>query len=184
MRPALYVIDMAPVDPDGAPPEGDRPAGLAAGRLATMAHPRGGDWLGEEMSGLAGAGVELLVSALTDGELAELRLTGEAGAARAAGLDFVRYPIPDVSLPPLMAAELALSARLAEEVRAGRFVVTHCRAGIGRSSMLAGTVLVRLGLTPSQAWQRIRAARGLPVPDNSAQERWLYDFATALAAVP
>jgi protein-tyrosine phosphatase len=145
-----------------------------------MAHPRGGDWLDDEMSGLADAGVDVLVSALTDSELAELSLTRETAAARAAGLEFIRYPIPDVTLPPSMPDELELSARLTKEVQAGRFVVTHCRAGIGRSSMLAGTVLVRLGVAPGQAWALIREARGLPVPDNEQQEHWLYEFAEAL----
>jgi protein-tyrosine phosphatase len=82
-----------------------------------------------------------------------------------------------------MADELALSQRLADEVRAGRFVVTHCRAGIGRSSMLAGATLVRLGVPAPEAWKLIRAARGLPVPDNGEQERWLYDFAAATIAL-
>lgn len=67
--------------------------------------------------------------------------------------------------------------RLAAEVRADQFVVTHCWAGIGRSSLLAGATLVRLGVPPAQAWQLIRAARGLPVPDNRDQEAWLYRFA-------
>jgi protein-tyrosine phosphatase len=147
-----------------------------------MARPRGGDWLTDELTGLADAGVDLLVSALTDGELAELELRDEAKLARAAGLDFVRYPIPDVSLPPDLPAELALTAQLADEVRAGAFVVIHCRAGIGRSSMLVGAVLVRLGVPPDDAWELIRDARGLRVPDNFEQERWLYRFADALAA--
>jgi len=164
MRSALYVVDTP-----------------APGRLATMAHPRGGDWLADECAGLADAGVDLLVSALTDPELRELSLVGEADAVRAAGVDFIRCPIPDVSLPPSLPGELALSARLTEQVLAGRFVVTHCRAGIGRSSMLAGTVLLRLGVPPAEAWQLIAAARGLSVPDNEAQERWLYDFAEVLA---
>jgi protein-tyrosine phosphatase len=165
MRCALYVVNTP-----------------AAGRLATMAHPRGGDWLADELTGLADAGVDLLVSALTDGEMRQLELVREADEARAAGLAFVRYPIPDISLPPDLPAELELSARLAEQVRAGRFVVAHCWAGIGRSSMIVGTVLVQLGLTPQQAWAAIREARGLQVPDVAAQEQWLHDFADAVAA--
>ena len=51
------------------------------GRLATMARPRGGEWLGEEMAGLAAAGVTVLVSLLTDTEMTSLGLTGEDAAA-------------------------------------------------------------------------------------------------------
>lgn len=146
------------------------------GRLATMAHPPGGEALPEAMACLAGAGVNLLVSALCEDEVALLSLAEQAVAASAAGVEFVNLPIVDrgVPEPAAMPAVRTLADRLAGEVRAGRFVVTHCWAGIGRSSMLAGATLVRLGADPAQAWQLIRAARGLPVPDNPAQEAWLH----------
>jgi protein-tyrosine phosphatase len=162
MRATVYLIDTP-----------------APGRLATMARPRGGDWLADEMAGLREAGVDTLVSALRDDECELLDLVDEPNVARAAGLVFVSIPVVDTGVPDrTMDVEVAtLADRLAAEVLAGQFVVTHCRAGIGRSSILAGTVLVRLGLTAGMAWQRIRAARGLPVPDNAAQEAWLHAFA-------
>jgi protein-tyrosine phosphatase len=149
------------------------------GRLATMAHPRGGSWLVDEMAALREAGVDVLVSALCDDEYTRLELASEADAARAAGLQFVSFPIVDNGVPPAerTCAVGALADMLCDVVRAGRFVVTHCWAGIGRSSILAGAVLIRLGLTPEEAWRRIRAARGLAVPDNAVQEAWLHTFA-------
>jgi protein-tyrosine phosphatase len=149
------------------------------GRLATMAHPPGGPELPAAMAQLADAGVQVLVSALEDTEAAMLGLTDQPARAQAAGLTMLRFPITDVTAPPPSAlpAVRKLADRLASEMRAGRFVVTHCRAGIGRCSMLAGATLVRLGTQPERAWELIRAARGLPVPDNAAQERWLYAFA-------
>lgn len=164
MRSALYVV-----------------AHPMSGRLATMARPPGGDRLLDGLRGLAESGVDLLVSALTDDEMTELSLVGEEAAAVAAGLRFLRYPIPDVSIPPSLPHELALAGHLADEVRAGRFVAIHCRAGIGRSSMLAGAVLVRLGVPAGQAWALIREARGLAVPDSDEQERWLFHLADSLA---
>ncbi|MGH3682467.1 MAG: protein-tyrosine phosphatase family protein [Natronosporangium sp.] len=149
------------------------------GRLATMAHPPGGPELPAAMARLAEAGAQLLVSALCDDEIAELTLTGAPAAAAAAGLELVRFPISDCEVPEQSRALAVgrLVDRLAAELRAGRFVVTHCWAGIGRSSLLAGATLVRLGTPPEQAWELIRAARGLPVPDNRDQEAWLYQFA-------
>jgi protein-tyrosine phosphatase len=151
------------------------------GRLATMAHPPGGDRLAGAMTTLAGAGVEVLVSALRDDEMALLELTGEPAAAAAAGIEFVNLPILDNSVPEPSdsPAVRRLADRLAGELRADRFVVTHCRAGIGRCSMLAGATLVRgLGIDPARAWQLIRAARGFRVPDNPEQEAWLYRAAS------
>jgi protein-tyrosine phosphatase len=153
----------------------------AGGRLATMAHPRGRDQLADSIARLREAGVDVLVSALRPDECEWLGLTGEAQAAEKAGLEFVSVPIVDADVPePEQHDEIArLADRLADEVTNGRYVVTHCRAGIGRCSMLAGAVLLRLGLSPQEAWERIRKARGLRVPDMPAQEAWLYEFAEA-----
>jgi protein-tyrosine phosphatase len=149
------------------------------GRLGTMAHPRGGKWLDDEMSALAAAGVRVLVSALTTDEYDRLALTGEREAARAAGFEFVSFPIPDRGVPGPGAAAAELAARLAAHVRAGRFVVTHCFAGIGRATLLAGATLVTLGATPADALRLISDARGQRVPDNDEQQAWLHDFAAA-----
>jgi protein-tyrosine phosphatase len=56
-------------------------------------------------------------------------------------------------------------------------VVVHCRAGIGRSSLIAGTVLVRFGIPPEEAWRLITAARGFRVPETPEQGEWLTAFA-------
>jgi protein-tyrosine phosphatase len=170
MRPALHVIDWR-----------------GPGRLATMAHPRGGPWLADEMAGLARAGVDVFVSALTWEEDRRLGLTEVAAAAAEAGVEFVSFPIADRGVPRAqeiadhLASQdrdiVALGVRLAAHVRAGRFVVTQCFAGIGRSTLLACATLVMLGIGPEQALKMVAEARGLPVPDTDAQRHWLYEFA-------
>jgi protein-tyrosine phosphatase len=147
-----------------------------------MAHPRGGPWLAEEMSGLAQAGVDVFVSALTWEEDHRLGLTEVAVAAAAAGVEFVSYPIADRGVPRAqdIAGDtdvVALGVRLAAHVRAGRFVVTQCFAGIGRSTLLACATLVMLGVGPEESLRMVAEARGLPVPDTEAQRHWLYEFA-------
>jgi protein-tyrosine phosphatase len=165
MRPALHVI-----------------AGLGPGRLATMAHPRGGPWLADEMAGLARAGVDVFVSALTWDEDRRLGLTEVAASAAAAGVQFISFPIADRGVPRAQdiagdSDVVALGVRMAAHVRAGRFVVTQCFAGIGRSTLLAGATLVMLGFGPEEALRMVSEARGLPVPDTAAQRDWLYEFA-------
>jgi protein-tyrosine phosphatase len=165
MRPALHVI-----------------AWPGPGRLATMAHPRGGPWLADEMAGLARAGVDVFVSALTWDEDRRLGLTEVASAAAAEGIEFLSFPIADRGVPRAGDIEddsevVALGIRLAAHVRAGRFVVTQCFAGIGRSTLLAAVTLVMLGAGPEQALRMVAEARGLPVPDTEAQRDWLYEFA-------
>jgi protein-tyrosine phosphatase len=138
------------------------------GSLSTMAGPRGGAWLDREISGLAAAGVSVLVSLLTDDEMAELELSAEAEAARASGLEFYRLPTEDRQVPDLEAG-LALARTLSAHLQRGAGVAVHCRFGIGRSSTVAAMVLVLEGMDPEQALARISAARGVPVPDTGPQ---------------
>ncbi|MEU3554682.1 hypothetical protein [Streptomyces fragilis] len=60
----------------------------------------------------------------------------------------------------------------AGRLRAGAHVVTHCRFGIGRASLLAAALLVLNGVDPETAWARIEQARGLAVPDTPEQRGW------------
>ncbi|MEU7874718.1 tyrosine protein phosphatase [Dactylosporangium sp. NPDC049140] len=154
MRPTLFTIDQP-----------------GPGRLSTMAKPRGGDWLTDELTALRAAGVDILVCALTTAELHEVDLTEEPDAARDAGLEFVSVPIPDRDVPDPVAV-LPELRRLAGRLRAGDHIVTHCRFGIGRASLLAAGILVLNGLAAEQAWQRLELARGHAVPDSPAQREW------------
>jgi protein-tyrosine phosphatase len=65
-----------------------------------------------------------------------------------------------------MALAEAIVARLDE----GKAVAMHCRAGIGRSSLIAACVLVLLGLAPGMAFDRIGKARGIKVTDTEGQQ--------------
>ncbi|WP_283132736.1 protein-tyrosine phosphatase family protein [Rhizohabitans arisaemae] len=141
------------------------------GGLSTMAKPRGGDWLPDEMAALKAFGVDVLVCALTPGELRETGLSGEARAAAEAGLEFVGIPIFDRAVPA-SAEVLPVLSRLAGRLRSGAHIVVHCRYGIGRASLLAVSLLVLNGVTPEEAWRRLEHARGLPVPDTPEQRAW------------
>lgn len=142
------------------------------GRLSTMAAPRGWEWLTEELQALRLVGVGTVVSLLTKPELGELGLSDESQAARGAGLRFLELPTPDRQAPEL-ATTRVLAAELADQLAAGFWVAIHCRAGIGRASVLAATVLKLEGVTSEDAWRRISAARGLSVPDTEAQRRFV-----------
>jgi protein-tyrosine phosphatase len=155
MRPTCYTVDHP-----------------GPGRLSTMAKPRAGDWLADEMADLAAAGTDILVCALTVAELVELDLTGEAQAAYDAGLHFVSIPIPDRGVPDLPAVMPTLEM-LATRFQNGAHIVTHCRFGIGRASLLAAAILTLSDVTPDEAWSSLERARGLAVPDTVEQRHWV-----------
>ncbi|MEV7176617.1 tyrosine protein phosphatase [Kitasatospora sp. NPDC093679] len=154
MRASLFTVDLP-----------------GPGRLSTMARPRGHDWLPDEMAALAAAGADVLVCALTADEREELGLTAEPELATAAGLEYVALPIPDRTVPD-PAAVLPALHRLTARLRYGAHVVTHCRAGIGRSSLLAVSLLVLGDTPPGTAWAAVERARGLAVPDTPDQRTW------------
>jgi hypothetical protein len=60
---------------------------------------------------------------------------------------------------------------LLEESRAA--VAVHCRQGIGRSGLIAAGVLAASGTSPEDAIAAVSSARGLPVPETSAQRLWV-----------
>jgi protein-tyrosine phosphatase len=61
-------------------------------------------------------------------------------------------------------------------VSLGKNLVIHCRAGIGRSSLIAAGVLITLGSDASVALAEIGRARGLRVPDTAEQDEWIKTF--------
>jgi protein-tyrosine phosphatase len=144
---------------------------IRPGVLSTMGHP----YSLEHIADLAAAGIEVIVCALTETELAELDLTEEPEAARDAGITFHWLPIPDFGVPAITPN---LDAAL-HDMRGGRHVAVHCWAGIGRSSLLAGALLVMDGASPEAAWQAISEARGRDVPETDEQRAWLATFAQA-----
>ena len=155
------------------------PAPLEDVRLGTMPRPRGGEWLEDELTALGRGGVDILASLLEVQEAKELGLEDEARVADEKGVRFVSCPIPDRAVPEDSRAFRLLAAELAAELRQGRSLVTHCRAGIGRSSLLAAACLCCLGMAADAALDLIGEARGRSVPDTHEQRDWLRRWAEA-----
>ena len=141
--------------------------------LAIMPRPRAGEWLADEMRGYAQAGLDTVVSLLTAPEIAELDLQREAEHAVAAGLQFLDFPIPDRGVPASAAALRGFVLELAQQARDGRKIGIHCRAGIGRSGMVAACVMSALGVKTDAIFPMLSKARRVTVPDTAEQEAWV-----------
>jgi protein-tyrosine phosphatase len=146
------------------------------GRLAIMPRPRGGDWLEDEVREWRSAGIDIVVSTLTSDEIAELNLAKEAALCRANGMEYSAFPITDRGVPGSAQATAELLRPLEEKLTEGKNVAIHCRQGIGRSALLAACLLVLGGADPEAALQRVRAARGCPVPETDEQREWVAKF--------
>jgi protein-tyrosine phosphatase len=142
------------------------------GVLSIMAKPVSGEWIEDEFLGLSRLGIDKVVCLLEKFEQIELGLDSEAALCNQNGIEFFSFPIPDRGLANTIQA-VTFAKKLHDEICAGRHVVIHCRAGIGRTGIIAGVVLVMSGLSAVEALSSISEARGVQVPDTKEQEDWL-----------
>jgi protein-tyrosine phosphatase len=143
-------------------------------RLAIMARPRSGDWLADEIAAWREAEVGTVVSLLERSETVELGLQAEADLCQANGIDFISFPIADRGVPADRNELVALCRAIAARDKA---VAIHCRAGIGRSALVAASVLILAGAEPDAAFAAIGTARRVSVPDTEQQSEWVRDLA-------
>jgi predicted protein tyrosine phosphatase len=162
MRPEVHWIDLP-----------------ASARLAIMPRPRAGDWLDGEIAGWRADGIGVIVSLLEAGEVEELGLHREAGLCHDLDMEFISFPFPDGGVPASTREAMALAEAIVAWLNEGKAVAVHCRAGIGRSSLVAACVLVLLGFAPGMAFDRIGKARGVKVPDTEPQQDWVDMFREA-----
>ena len=145
-----------------------------------MGRPVAGDYADEEFGALAAAGFSHVVSLLEIGEAFELGLSEEEIHCSQAGMTFENYPIPDRGLPASPAEFGTLSASIHQRTAEGEAVAVHCRAGIGRSGLLAAAVLLHQGHSVEEAIGAVSHARGVEVPDTPEQAQWLADHQRAI----
>jgi protein-tyrosine phosphatase len=142
-------------------------------KLAIMPAPRGGRHLEGEIRSLKREGADVLVSLLTSEEDEALALEYERAACSGHGIEFRSFPIPDRRVPTSTEAFLRFIDTLHYDLLQGQSIVAHCRAGIGRSSLLLAALLRREGLSTDDAFRRITQARRMLVPDTPEQLRWV-----------
>jgi predicted protein tyrosine phosphatase len=84
----------------------------------------------------------------------------------AAGIAPQRYLyLPTIDDTPPTMDDLRAGVRfITEETDRGGSVYVHCGSGVGRAPTMAAAYLVSTGLTPEEAWARIRAVRPFITP--------------------
>jgi protein-tyrosine phosphatase len=169
--PAPYWIDASglPAAANGVAP-----------RLAIVPCPAGGPNLSSALRSLRELGIGSLVSLLSAEEVQVLRLEAEGATCREVGIEYRWLPVIDHSIPKSMQEFRHVVDELQRDFRSGKAVGAHCYAGIGRSCLLMACLLCLEGLTAEEAFVRLSAARGLPVPDTWLQSQWVRHFAESL----
>ncbi|MCU0976407.1 MAG: ADP-ribosylglycohydrolase family protein [Steroidobacteraceae bacterium] len=171
------------MEPKAAPPAPiDNAYWVEPTRLLAGEYPgrRDEDATRERVSRLLEAGIDCFIDLTEPGELApyEQFLPGPYG--RDAVL-YVRKPIRDHGLPRDPGQMLEILDELDAALGEGRRVYLHCRAGIGRTNLVAGCWLARRGYLGEAALERLNAlwqassrAGAWPcVPETAEQEDYV-----------
>jgi protein-tyrosine phosphatase len=142
----------------------------SAPKLAIMARPRAGDWLRDEVINWKNSGVKIVISLLEQNEVDDLGLEMESSLCEEHSIAFYSFPIPDRGVPK---DDQAVKQFIMSIANKGLPIAVHCRAGIGRSSLMAAAIIVERGGTPTDALLAIQKARRLQIPDTDEQREWV-----------
>lgn len=126
-------------------------------------------------------GVDLVVCLVSQRELEWAGVSELGSSVRATGMRFFHSSIRDQKVPSMPTAR-ALVDLIVSTVEAGDAVVVHCMGGLGRSGLIAASVMVQRGVDAVEAVRCVRAVRGLRAVETRAQERFVEDFAGAMHA--
>ena len=138
-----------------------------------MARPRSGECVKDEFTGLYELGISHVVSLLEVGEAYELDLADEDSHCSEVGMSFESFPIEDRGVPSSAEDLSRLVCGIYHRCVAGEGTVIHCRAGIGRTGLVAASVLLHCGYEVGDALRLISVARKVQVPDTPEQVEWL-----------
>lgn len=142
-----------------------------------MPRPRGNLFLEAEIARFAAENIHVVVSCLTDPEVLTQGLIAEPDLCREQGITFISHPIVDHFIPDSMPDTTRVIQELHGFLLEGKNVAIHCYAGIGRSALLAGCVLILDGMSVNDAFAVISKARDWPVPEMKKQYDWAVKFA-------
>lgn len=145
----------------------------------------------ERLQRLIGAGIECFVDLTHPPEMPPYDIDLPFA------VDYVRKPIKDHALPEERAHMVEILDCIQQALRADRPVYVHCRAGIGRTGMVMGCLLVERGLPADEAidelnrlWQQSERSKSWAlIPETEEQLRYVEEWVAtgegvAVAASP
>ena len=120
-------------------------------------------------------GVGVLVSLMEHDEYSDLEIPELFQEAEDQGMEVFYLPIPDYGVPnaPEDDDYKPFIKDIAKRIEEGEIVVVHCRGGLGRSGLVASSVLVALGHSAEGAIKTVRGARegAVETPDQEDRVR-------------
>lgn len=150
---------------------------IGQGTLYIMPCPKPEDLAGG-LNHLKQLGINKIVSLLEIEEAVHLGAEKESEMCEQLGMAFEQFPIRDRTVPQKPPQFRQLVNRLYDELQGGANIAIHCYAGIGRTGLLAGGLLITEGLSVNAAVDIMSDARGRNMPQTQDQYEYLMDFAS------
>jgi protein-tyrosine phosphatase len=124
--------------------------------------------------------VHCVISLLSESDALHLGLIDEKNLLKALHIDFIHFPINDFGTAEKEDDFIALAKLLHKKIEDQQILAIHCWAGIGRSSLLAGAILILMGMDSNEVFSHISKYRKQEVPDKQSQALWLQNLAPKL----
>ena len=140
---------------------------LIEGKLAGCATSAWSPNVQEAFAALMTEGIRAIISLDSDSDF--------QGHAKEFGFEYFYSPIPDFSIPSFAQVEDCLDF-IAANIKAGKPVAVHCRAGMGRTGTILACYLIRFeGRKASEAIFSVRRMRPGSI-ETDEQEEFIQDY--------
>jgi cyclin-dependent kinase inhibitor 3 len=138
-----------------------------------------------DISSFKDRGVNAIVCLLNDPELRSIGVHPEKykEAASFCDITFIQYPILEMAAPETVeSVEAAVLRPVCDYILSGKFVVLHCRGGIGRAGTIAACMLKKMNLESNYALaiKYIRKKRDKRCIESRKQEDFVKSYFKAL----
>ncbi|MFK8010694.1 MAG: dual specificity protein phosphatase family protein [Marinicellaceae bacterium] len=147
---------------------------LKRGSINMMPKPPGSSQLPSYIQFLKSKSIDIVVSLLQYQEIMNHALTNEGIECEEHGIEFINFPIKDHSNPQFFLPFNQLIEQLVKRIEMGKNIAIHCYAGIGRTGLVAASILIKQGMQVDEALISLSRARGLRVPETIQQITWLH----------
>ncbi|VAW34498.1 hypothetical protein MNBD_GAMMA01-446 [hydrothermal vent metagenome] len=154
---------------------------LNVGSITMMPKPPAGKQLSNFIQYLVSRKIHTVVSLLQFDEVHSFSLTSEGSVCESAGVEFINFPIQDHGVPQFFLPFNQLISTLFNSINAGENIAIHCYAGIGRTGLIAASILIKQGMDVDTALVKLSKTRGLRVPETIGQIAWLHRHASELS---
>ncbi len=132
--------------------------------------------LDEDLKVIQDWGATTAVTLIEDHEFDLLKVKDLGKRVEELGMRWIHLPIRDVDVPDSRFEKGWATAgpEIQQRLQTGESILIHCRGGLGRTGLVAGLILVELGMAPEKAIRKVRTARPGAI-ETAAQERYVFN---------